>query len=120
MSELGTKYLSQCKENYYGDIRPSNKRSHQEAGYKTLVEIAKDYFVRGEINNFISFFQEYQYCVNLWTAHLIIEFGNPNKKIKQEALEIIKRYSETPLNLELAKEEKNWLLEYESKMKDDT
>jgi len=119
MNELATRYLSQCKENYYNGIRPSNKRSYQEVGYEALVEIAKDYFMKGEIEKFAKFFQEYQYSVNLWTAHLIIEYGNPNKKIKGDAFEIIKRYSITPLNVELAKEEMAWLLENDSKMNND-
>ncbi len=110
MSELQTRYLFQCKSNYYDNIRPSRRESFNEDGYLMLVEIAKTYFAKDELSHFAAFFQEYQYCVNLWTAHLIIEYGEPNIDLKRKAIEIIKRYSTTPLNEELAKEEKEWLL----------
>ncbi|WP_269223170.1 hypothetical protein [Flavobacterium sp. IMCC34518] len=110
MSEIGSKYLFQCKKNYLDNIRPSSKDRFDKLGYQILVEIAKDYFQKGEIEKFSSFFQESQYTVNLWTAHLILEYGNSSEIIKQEAIEIIERYSTTPLNVSLANEEKEWLI----------
>lgn len=118
MSTIGTKYLFQCKKNYHNGIRPSCKENYQEEGYETLIEIAKEYFRRGKIDSFSNFFREYQYCVDLWTAHLIVEYGNPDKKLKKEALEMIKLYSVTPLNKDLAREEKQWLDIYLSKQKE--
>lgn len=107
--ELGTKYLFQCLYNYKNNIRPANKTSYNTEGYKKLVEIAKIYFNGNELKLFGGFFQEYQYCVNLWTAHLILEYGKPTKEIKCEAIDIIQRYSETPVDEKLANEEKQCL-----------
>lgn len=108
---LGTEYLFQCKANYFENITPSNVSRFEKKGYQKLADIAKKYFENGEIEDFVGFFLEYQYRVNLWTAHLIIEYGNPNDLIKKQAIEIIKRYSTTPLNKSLADEEKEWLIE---------
>ena len=110
MSEIGSKYLFQCKKNYFDNIRPSSKDRYDELGYHILVNIAKDYFQKGEIEKFSSFFQESQYRVNLWTAHLILEYGSSSEIIKRGAIEIIELYSTTPLNIDLANEEKEWLI----------
>ena len=112
MSVLGTKYLNLCKSCYLNNIRPANSESIQTRVYAELVEIAQSYFKESRIEDFSKFFQEYQYCVNLWTAHLVIEFGNPNDDLISKALEIIKRYSHTELNIALAKEETIWLKRY--------
>jgi len=84
MSKLGTEYLLQCKANYFDNITPSNKDGYDKLGYHKLVEIAKEYFENGGLEIFAGFFQEYQYIVDLWTAHLIIEYGNPNEAIKNK------------------------------------
>ena len=75
------------------------------------IEIAKKYFEKGEIKKFSYFFQEFQYNINLWAAHLILEYGQPNELIKCEAIEIIHRYSSSPLDANLAYEEKQWLID---------
>lgn len=111
-NNLGTDYLFQCRRNYNSGIRPSNHYNFENEGYKRLVEIAQEYFKNGKKYEFLRFFEEYQYSVNLWTAHLVLEYGEPNEKEESRALEIIKRYSETPLNTVLATEEKNWLSNY--------
>lgn len=118
MTNIGTRYLFQCKANYHNNIRPSNKLTYDNDNFKKLVDIAKEYFENDKKDDFLGFFAEYQYCVNLWTAHLVLEYGNPNKEDKERALEIIERYSETPLNEELAKEEKQWLISYRSNKKE--
>jgi hypothetical protein len=112
MSDIGTKYLFQCKTNYLDKITPSNINRFEKAGYQKLVEIAEDYFQKGKLYDFVGFFQESQYNVNLWTAHLIIEYGNPDELIKKQAIAIIIRYSTTPLDKDLANEEKVWLINF--------
>lgn len=107
-------YLFQCKANYFDNIRPSNEKTFENESVNKLVNIAKYYFENDKKEEFLKFFAEYQYCVNLWTAHLVLEYGNPNKEEKERALKIIERYSETPLNEKLAMEEKQWLINYRS------
>jgi hypothetical protein len=118
MTNIGTRYLFQCKINYHNNINPSKEDIYDEDGYQALIKIGKEFIEEKGVNNFSGFFREYQYCVNLWTAHLIIEYGNPDKKLLEESLEIIERYSETPINEELAKEEKKWLINYLSSKKE--
>jgi hypothetical protein len=55
---------------------------------------------------------EGQYFINLWAAHLMLEYGKPNKSQKEQCLEIIKRYTDNPLAPEAAIEEKIWLENY--------
>jgi hypothetical protein len=112
MNDIDNKFIFQCKKNYLDKIRPSDKDSFNVLGYQILINIAKIYFEKGEIEKFSSFFQEFQYNINLWTAHLILEYGQPNEIIKGEAIEIIERYSSSPLDIILAYEEKQWLIKY--------
>lgn len=105
-------YLFTCKDNYAKSIRPANPETKNTDGYKLLVDIAKTYFLSGQTERFSDNFQESQYLVNLWTAHLIIEYGLADKSLTNKCLTIIKDYSTTPLNETLAKEETIWLHNY--------
>ncbi|WP_156152417.1 hypothetical protein [Flammeovirga sp. OC4] len=57
---------------------------------------------------------EHQYYVNLWTAHFLLENKNTiyDRYIYENCLEVIKRYSESEVNQQVASEEKRWLLDY--------
>lgn len=109
---LVSKYLYQCKCNYFNGVRPLSKNRYSEEGYIVLVDIAKTFISNGKENEFLNFLQEYQYNINLWTAHLILEYGNQDNEINRKALEVIKRYSKTPIDEILAKEEKDWIIKY--------
>ena len=58
---------------------------------------------------------EYQYWVDLWTAHLLLEYGQPNESLAKKCLQIIKKHSDTPIDPELAAQEKDWLKMNEAK-----
>jgi hypothetical protein len=105
-------YLFYCKQYYFLKINPADSKSRNSKEYKTLVEIAKLYFENNMQSDFASYLMEYQYIVQLWTAHLILEYGNPDKELKTACLDEIKNYSETPLDKELASQEKIWLNNY--------
>lgn len=110
-------YLFSCKENHLNAIRPADTNSKNLEGYKKLVAVAKTYFENNQLDNFADYFQEYQYAVNLWTAHLIIEYGQPDNRLLNRCLEIIESYSDTPLDETLAKEEKKWLDNFKANKK---
>jgi hypothetical protein len=112
--EKSALFLFICKNNFLNSIRPADKGAKAQDGYQKLVDISKVYFDANQIDAFTSYFQEHQYCVNLWTAHLILEYGNPNSKLAKECLDIIKRYTDTPFDQTLAHEEKEWLENYHS------
>lgn len=107
-----TQYLLACKSNYFSKIYPSDNISKDSSGYKTLQLIAQSYFDAGKFIEFAGFLMEGHYFVNLWTAHLILENGNPDKKTSEECIAIIKEYSTSTLNTEVAFQEKNWLNNY--------
>ncbi|HWK02447.1 MAG TPA: hypothetical protein VNS58_02370 [Puia sp.] len=102
-------FISICKINYFDKITPSNKNVSNLEGYLKLVEIAKSYFDNNELDDFTGYFQDGQYFINLWAAHLVIEYGNPSIFWRDKALEIIIRYSGNPLAPEVALEEKKWI-----------
>jgi len=106
---IGDSYLLQCKENYFDQITPSNKSSRNKEGYKKIVDIAKKYFEKGAYIDFAGFFQEGQYFIALWTAHMIVEYGAPSYELKMEALTVIKKYSDNPLAPKVAGEELDWI-----------
>ena len=105
-------FLLKCKENYFKGIRPANPASKRLPDYDFLVSMAKDYFLNNDEYAFSQFFMEGQYLIDLWTAHLILEYGKPSFHLKEECLEIIKKYSTSPLNESVAKEESDFLKSY--------
>jgi hypothetical protein len=113
--DISARYLFTCKDNYFAGIRPADSDSKNKDGCKSLIEIAQSYFAENKEEDFAGYFWEYQYCVNLWTAHLILEYGQPDKKLIEKSLEIIERYSDSELDPELASQEKSWLDKYRSK-----
>ncbi len=113
--QKNSSYLHYCKEFYFLNIRPSNEENRESKEYKLLVEIANLYFKNNLHDNFAGYLMEYQYLVQLWTAHLILEFGNPDDNLIKVCLNEIIKYSKTPLDLTLAKEETKWLNDNKSR-----
>ena len=107
--DSAAQYLFTCKSNYLSGIRPADKNSKNAQGYKTLVQIAKTYFANNRYKEFAGFFMEAQYLVNLWTAHLILEFGAPDDNLIDTCIDIIKEYSEGSLDQQVTSQEKKWL-----------
>lgn len=106
-----SEYLIKCSENYLNGVTPSKKESKNDLGYLQLLNIARYTINDIGLESFTGYFQELQYRVNLWTAHILIEYYEINTEINNECIKIIRRYSESSLNSELAKEEQDWLEE---------
>jgi len=102
-------YLEKCKALFDKGITPSNKAFLNFPAYKSIVEIAKNYFRNNKLEEFSGYLSEGQYYVSLWTAHLILEYNDPPKQIRDMCIETIERYSNNPLSLKVAEEEKEWL-----------
>jgi hypothetical protein len=105
-----TSFIGQCKINYFNKITPSNKDALDNKLYQTLRLIAKKKIIQNGLEDFSLYFMEYQYLVNLWAAHFILE-ENPTDELKEECLKIITRYTETDYE-KLAQEERTWLIEH--------
>ncbi len=112
--DLTEKFLNLCLEYYKQNILPVRNGQLSLTKSNSLIEVTRQFFSLGNYNEFIWLFRESQYLVNLWAAHLLIEFGNPTEKDRLSSLKIISRYSKTPLNPELAEEETKWLNNYTS------
>jgi len=100
-------YLLQCKNNYFNGITPSNDEQYSLPDYKALIEVGKKCIREIGILEFSYFFQEGQYLIELWTAHIIIEYGNTD--LKEQCVKIIKKYSNGILDIKVANEEKAWI-----------
>lgn len=81
---------------------------HSE-NYLKLVDIAKSYFSNDETDVFCEYLKDGQYFIQLWAAHLLIEYGQPSDFWKNKALQVIKLYTDNPLAPEVAREEKQWV-----------
>ncbi|HVU55805.1 MAG TPA: hypothetical protein VHD83_12165 [Puia sp.] len=106
---IGDEFLITCKRNYFDKVTPSNAESKQKEGYKKLVSIANEYFKGNKYGEFAGFLQEGQYFIQLWAAHLVLEYGIPDRELMLSALNLIKNYSDNPLAQEVALEERKWL-----------
>jgi hypothetical protein len=82
-------------------------RSNKE--YRTLVRIAKSLINERGVKEFSDFFMEGQYFIDLWTAHIILDFGNADQELREECVKVIRKYSESRLDERLAREEASWL-----------
>lgn len=102
-------YTLKCRELYFKRINPSNPLSIHKIAYTELIDIANQEIKKVGIELFSCYFQEMQYRVDLWTAHILYEREDVSSEIKNDCLSIIKNYSITRLNIDLAKEEENWL-----------
>ncbi len=110
--EKNASYLFYCKDNYIKGIRPADIECKNKNGYIKLVEIAKLYFDNNLMDRFSGYLMEGHYFVQLWTAHLILEYGKPDAKLKQLCLDEINNYSDNPLAQDVAIQEKKWLDNY--------
>jgi hypothetical protein len=114
---MGDDFLIGCRQNYFDKVTPASKESKLKPGYKKLVDIAGEYFRQNNYKAFAGFFQEEQYFIALWAAHLMLEYGNPSLKLMIAALNIVRNYSDNPLAPEVAQEERQWLDAYIDKYK---
>jgi hypothetical protein len=78
-----------CKENYFSGILPADPQSREKDGYKALVNIAKVYFSLGLYEPIVQYLTEGRYYMKIWSAYLVIEYGNPGEDLKASCIEII-------------------------------
>ena len=104
-------YLITCKDNYFKKIFPSDPSIKNKPSYIALFTIARQFIDKNRIKELAGFLIESQYCINLWTAHFLIEHGNPDELLKLECLTIIQEYSSSALDPTIADLEANWLKE---------
>jgi len=113
--QKNTSFLFTCKENYFLGIWPADNDSLGKPGYKALIQIARAHFDAGLYDSFLAYFKESRYLIQLWAAHLILEYGKPANEIKEQCLEIISLYISNPAIPEIASIQMEWLEKYKSK-----
>ncbi|HRH37896.1 MAG TPA: hypothetical protein PK760_06095 [Flavobacteriales bacterium] len=104
--DLGFHYLIACKSAYAAKHWPLHAR--EEAGLVVEQAGLELIRVRGPLA-FSGFLNEYQYLVDLWTAHLLIEYFPSADAAPEACLKVIKRYSIGTLNEKLGMGEAAWL-----------
>jgi hypothetical protein len=106
-------YHYYCREAYKKGIRPLDKDKSDNPNVKAIIEIAKTYQAENELQRFSHYFMADQYNIQLWTAHLILEYFNPDELMKNCCLDEIRKYSTSPLDQKVAEQEKERLGMYE-------
>ena len=86
-----TSFFYTCKENYFLGILPADPESQNKEGYKALVKIAKVYFSAGLYEPIVQYLTEGRYHLQLWSAYLTLEYGNPGSELKASCIEIIQQ-----------------------------
>lgn len=105
----GLEYLSKCREYYMKGITPSNPDNYDTTEYKLLIEIGNKHIDESGVGKFAEYYQEAQYMVNLWTAHIILKSSSVTETQKERALEEIRRYANGALSVKIREEESEWL-----------
>ena len=90
MKSTGSDFLFLCRSLYFKKITPINISTSNDADSAALRAIVDEYFELNKVESFCSFFMEYNYCVNLITAHFVFERKEkvPKQYVK-DAIEII-------------------------------
>ncbi|HEY4198582.1 MAG TPA: hypothetical protein VGM63_23740, partial [Mucilaginibacter sp.] len=101
----------QCRFNTLNGITPSNTERYNTEEFKIIIAIGKKNIEERGLIEFSSHFQGDQYFVELWTAHIIFEYGNPEPDLKSQCIKIITKYSKSSLSPAVALEEQEWLKE---------
>lgn len=73
-----------------------------------MKELAEKIIQNDGLNAFTAFFQESQYLIQLWTAHLLLTFET-SQEIRNISLVMIKKYTDNPLAPKVAAAEAIWL-----------
>lgn len=109
---MGEDILGTCLSLYKQGVKPIDIMSSDDKECIFLRKKVKELLENNGESFFKGYFMESQYRVNLIFAHFVfkISFTFSEQTIR-EALDIIKRYSKTPVNIELAEQEKKWLEE---------
>ena len=103
------KYIVKCKELFFKKITPSSYESVKKEEYIELINIANSDIEKIGVNNFTSYFQEGQYFIDLWTAHILFQRKDISNEIRKECLDVIKGYLNNPLAPEVSLEEEEWI-----------
>lgn len=105
-------YIGLCKDFFQKGITPGNKNFRKTEEFSQFKLLAISLIDEFGINEFYQYAIESQYLVNLWTAHILLEFSSPPIGIEEQCLEIVIRYSNSRLNKKIAQEETEWLKSY--------
>lgn len=103
-------FIESCRRLYEKGITPLSIEKFNDDDFLFMKKYALDYFKNGKTDIFIDYMQEPRYFVQLWVAHLILDYAQANAEVNQRCIAEIKKYSKSPLTPEVAKEEMLWLV----------
>jgi hypothetical protein len=90
-----TSFLFACKESYYSGAIFGTKEAEQSDGYRRIVEIAETYFSAGMYDAIVQYLSEKRYMVQIWSAHIILQYGSPQADLKCKCISIITDFLES-------------------------
>ena len=103
-------FIIECRDVYFKKITPASELTRRSLEYLELIDVAREIVAKKGLEFFSFYFQEGQYFVDLWTAHIILEYMEPDKTLKEQSINIIRNYSTSTFSPEVAIEEQEWLL----------
>jgi hypothetical protein len=105
-----------CKEFTKKEIFPADLEFRKTKQFDELLDIANIIITRNGFKYFFSFLQQGHYFIDLWVAHIIIEYTNAVKADKEIAKKVIESYAAHPRDTErirkMALLEERWLASY--------
>lgn len=112
MSDSSYQYLIKCKELCLQGVIPATSVQLQDDSFLILKALSDSIIEEKGFESFYSFIYEGAYLIQLWTAHLILTQKNVKETIQEKCILEIEKYSNNPLALLVAIEEKKWLDNY--------
>ena len=109
MQNLTDLFLLQCRENFFQGVTPANLVQRAEPGPQKLVALYTRFIGANQGEAFVGLLQEYQYYINLWAAHLLVEHHHPDGPTRQLCMETIEGYANSTIDPKVAQEELEWL-----------
>jgi len=118
-------FIIKCKHLFQLEVHPFDSRKYMDSNYLHLVSIARQEIGSKGLQNFLEYFLENQYLINLWAAKLGLEIGNPsseeillitdNNTIANSCIQVVERYKTAELTPEISDQMTSWLVSVKDK-----
>ena len=125
LRKLSDTFLWTAKALYGEGVHPFDFDKEREEAYERIVGAGVQLIMYKGIEYFAGFVMEYPYRVNVWTAFIVLEYGNPSpnqvlqitKKdtIVEHCLKIVKSNETPPLSERINRNKKEWINKMELK-----
>lgn len=126
LRKISDTFLWTAKALYLQGIHPFDFDKERDEAYEKIVAAGVQFIIHEGVEHFAGFVMEIQYRVHVWTAFIILEYGNPpshqvlqisthKDTIVEHCLKIVKS-NETPARSDkIHRNKKDWITKMELK-----